>query len=196
MNFKELKRRSGNDVSQLDIDVYKINGSPHFWKQKADEQKRAAEILWPHAEKDLDDILESVRNPEKEDQLPVMLFGIFFSHLGFSTECLFKGLIIKNNPNLIQNGKMSKSLVTHDLLELAQLAKFHLTRNEYIFINQAFPYMISESRYPIYKEVEPSRTSMELGGHCKEVFEGIYAKIAPQLNFIIGKSNKFIKTDI
>lgn len=39
-----------NMFNKQDELVYKVKASTFFWRQKAEELKFAAEILWPHAE--------------------------------------------------------------------------------------------------------------------------------------------------
>ena len=171
--------------------VYKVKASPFFWRQKAEELKFAAEILWPHAEERLNKTIESAEENSEFDvnSLEPDIFSIFLSLLGFSTEALFKGVIIRDNPFYVSNGKLCSKLTTHDLLKLAKRAKLSLSQHEKIFCKQAYKAMIIESRYPIPKDNSETDYSMEIGGHCKDVFTGLYKRLYPTLG-LFNKTKK------
>lgn len=160
--------------------TFKVKASPLFWRQKAEESKYAAELIWPHAEGRLNKILESTNDPNFDiHQLEPNTFSIFLSLLGFSTECLFKAAIIRDNPSFVSNGVLSSKVRGHNLIELAKLAKINLSHDERIFCEQAQRAMVVESRYPIAKVAESPNTSIEIGSHCKEVFEALFNRIHP-----------------
>lgn len=84
--------------------IFRFKANPYFWREKAKELKFAAEIIWPHAENRLHTLNENIRNnPTGFNILDLEpdTFPIFLSLIGFSTECLFKATIIKNNPSFI-----------------------------------------------------------------------------------------------
>ena len=163
--------------------VYKVKASPFFWRQKAEELKFAAEILWPHAEERLNKTIESVEENSEFDinSLEPDTFYIFLSLLGFSTEGLFIGVITRDYPSYVSNGKLSSKLITHDLIELSMLAKLSLSPHEKIFCKQAYKAIMFESRYPIPKDNSETDYSMEIGGHCKDVFTSLYNRLYPTL---------------
>lgn len=165
--------------------VFKVKASPFFWRQKAEELKFAAEVLWPQAENRLH-ILASISVEDVPNfdirTLEPDTFSIFLSLIGFSTEALFKGIIIRDNPTYISNGTLSSKLKSHDLIKLSKLAKLSLTNHEKIFCKQAYKAMMVESRYPIPENATPENTAIEIGGHCRDVFTELYNKLYPTLN--------------
>jgi hypothetical protein len=159
---------------------FKVKASPIFWRQKAEEMKCASELIWPHAIARLDKItVESDLTKLEPDT-----FSIYLSLIGFSTECLFKASVIRDNPEFVSNGTLSSKLRGHDLAKLAKLAKIELSQNEQIFCKQAYRAMVVDSRYPIALEAEPINGVVEIGGNCKEVFESLYNKLYPTLDQI------------
>lgn len=164
--------------------VFKVIASPIFWRMKAEELKYASEILWPHAEERLKKVTKlSDSNSEfNANSLVPDVFFISLSLMGYSIEVLFKGIIIRDNPNYVSNGKLSSKLSTHDLIKLSKFAKLTLSQYESIFCRQAYHAMMVESRYPIPKEFCDTYYSPEIGGHCKEVFTGLYNRLYPTLD--------------
>lgn len=164
--------------------VFKVMASPFFWRQKAEELKFASEIIWPHAEGRLNQITKYAEEGNMNfdiNSLEPDTFSIFLSLLGFSTEALFKGVIIRDNPSYVSNGKLSSKLTTHDLVKLSKIAKITLSQHEEIFCGHAYKAMMIESRYPIPKDMNERENSMAIGGHCKDVFTGLYDRLHPTL---------------
>lgn len=186
MNELKLKKSEDDEI------VFKVKASPYFWRLKSEESKFAAEILWSSVEKRQAKISKSLDEETEIDftDLEPDLFSIFLSLIGFSTECLFKGVAIRNNPLLVSNGKLNKQLKSHDLIKLAKLAKIQLSQHEEIFCKQAFKAMVIDSRYPIPLEVGAPDNSMEIGGHCKDVFSELYKRLYPMLEQIGTKKKK------
>jgi len=172
---------------------FKVKASPFFWRQKAEELKFAAKIIWPYAEERYNRIVKSAKEKSELDinSLDPDTFSIYLSLSGFSTEALFKGVIIRDNPSFVSNGKLSSKLTTHDLIKLSKLAKIALSQNEGIFCRQAYRAMIIESRYPIPKDIGDTNHSMEIGGHCMELFNGLYDRLYPTIGQIgVNKKRK------
>lgn len=163
--------------------IFKVMSYPFFWKLKAEELKFAAEILWPHAIGRLNEISKPIEGNSFSDKQNIEpdTFFVFLSLLGYSTEVLFKGIIIKNNPSFVSNGILSKKLKTHDLIKLSILANISLTHQEKIFCGQAYQAMMVESKYPIPNDFVETLYPPSIGGHCKEVFTGLYNRLYPTL---------------
>src|SRR5690554_2304154 len=118
-----------NVNGKKDDSVFKVLASPYFWRQKAEELKYASEILWPYAERRADKAYQQVKEKMSLDlkTLEPDTFSIFMSLLGYSIEALFKGVIIRDNPSYVSNGKLSSKLTHHNLIELAKLGKIELS---------------------------------------------------------------------
>ena len=176
-------------------EMFRFKASPLFWQQKAGELKHAAELLWPECQRQkqlLTDFLQArmvdINHPAPSD--PHFIFPIYMALIGFSTECLFKGIILKDNPKYIGNGHLHKDLRTHDLDRLARLTSKELSRNERIFCRQAVPYMTVKHRYPVPTAHNGLSTTSERGGHCREVFLAMYARLYPELNFVVPRKGE------
>ena len=169
--------------------VYKIKGSPFFWRLKAEQLRHSAEILWPHAEEWLEKLsnIDIQENKIDYKELGPDVFPTFMALLGFSTECLFKATIIRDNKQFISNGKMAKQLKSHDLIWLAKTAKIRLTNHEQIFCRQAHEHMVNY-RYPIPAEIAEENFAHKIDGHCKTVFTELYDRLFPGLDQF-GNSN-------
>ena len=129
-----------NMFNRKDEIVFKVKASPYFWRQKAEELKFASEILWPSVQNRQNKISKSIENDIEIDfnKIEPDTFSIFLSLIGFSTECLFKGVAVRDNPSFVYNGKLAKHLTSHDLIKLAKIAKIQLSQNEEIFCKQAY----------------------------------------------------------
>ncbi len=163
---------------------FKVKASPYFWRQKAEELKYAAEIIWPYTDarqKKMYDLIDDKKAIEIKNLEP-HTFDIYLSLIGFCTEALFKGVIIKDNPSFVSNGKLSSKLTTHDLIKLSKIGRIELTQHEIIFCGQAYEAMTVGSRYPIPKDFNSFNRSMEIGGHCREVFLKLYDKLYPTID--------------
>ena len=184
--MKVIKNKESN-IPKEDFHLYRFRGSPIFWRQKAAQLKHASELLWPHAEKHLEEISDYIRNKKEFDFsfFERGTFAIYLSLIGYSTECLLKGLIIKDNPVFISDGRLPRSITTHNLIVLAKIAKIQLSRHEEIFCEQALKAMIVDARYPVSKEVQDISNCIPVGGHCKKVYEQIFDRIYPQLNHFV-----------
>jgi hypothetical protein len=167
--------------------IFRIKASPMFWREKAKELQFASEILWPYFEKRFDIIYSHINDPLSLDvnSLDPDVFPIYLSLIGFSTEALFKGIIVRDNPQFVAHGKISREITIHDLNKLALIAKYQLSQEESIFCKQAYKAMIIESRYPVAKNKDEEIYENEIGGHCKEVFTNLFDKIYPTLNNVI-----------
>jgi len=171
-------------MTKIEEAFYKLKASPIFWREKAESLKYAAGILWPTIEKQHHDIQNSIENNTKIDFKAIgpEIFPIYLAMLGFSIECLFKALIIRDNPEYVTNGKLSKKITNHNLIELAKTAGITLSSNELIFCKQAYENMLIDFRYPIGKEVKPLNYSFSFGGNCSEVFNVLYERIYPTVD--------------
>ena len=106
--------------------------SPFLWGMKAEELQFAAELIWTSVDERLQLINQFAAGDIELDfkTLNSDTFSIFLSLIGFSTESLFKGIIIRNNPTFVSDGKLFKKLKTHDLIKLSKLAKLPLSQHE------------------------------------------------------------------
>lgn len=169
------------------IDLYKVMGSPYFWRRKAKELKFSAEILFPVAKEQIEKSVSVIKDKNFDPDEYNWVHPTYMALIGFSTECLFKAAIIRDNPAFVSNGKLAKSLKTHNLIKLAKLAKIHLTYDEEKFCEEAYEYM-EWYRYPIPYDIkeksffESSITNRESANSPPdEIFTELFNRICPTI---------------
>jgi hypothetical protein len=172
--------------------LYKINGSPYFWRKKAEQMDFIVKTLKPTVEDHMTKLMEIIQNG-KDDEilgLPPNVFEAVLAHMGYSIECLCKGAIIQNTPSFISNGVIAKHLKTHNLLELLKLTGLEITRHDIDICNLSLR-AIEKYRYPIPKNAEESESGMmiSLGKSYNEAYTDLYNKLYPL-------SSKFSKHDM
>lgn len=176
----------GADQDQTGL--FAFHASPFFWANKAHSLLHAAELLWPdsaalaeHVGSDLPS--KSCRYQygpiDRDFEFHPFTFPIWMALMGFSIECLLKGLIIKGHPEYVSNGKLAKQLQTHDLRKLARICQLRLSKHERIYFEQVIPMMIDEYRYPIGKEQPQTVPALQLGGHARDVALGLFDRLYP-----------------
>ncbi|WP_456798090.1 hypothetical protein [Bradyrhizobium sp. USDA 4473] len=130
----------------------------HHWLGKAEKLKRAALILY---QADLPDLrlydeahnraLEELRGREgtaavrypHPDMLPA------FSLFGSALESVFKGVMVNNDSSLIGEHKLSQSLKSHDLVQLAEGAAIALDDRETRLLSWVSEVVIWKARYSV-----------------------------------------------
>lgn len=174
--------------------LYKIHGSPYFWRNKAEEMDFIVKTLQPTVENHMNQLMEIISKGHDDDdellELPPNVFEAVLAHMGYSLECLCKGVIIQNNPSFISNGVMAKHLKTHDLCELLKLTGVEITRHDLEICNLASK-SIEKYRYPIPKKAEESERGIIIstGKTYKEAYNELYKKLYPM-------SSKFGRHDM
>lgn len=127
------------------------------WLGKAGKLKRAALILYQADLPDLRlcdaaykialaEIVKEGRAPVRHphpDMLPA------FSLFGSALESVFKGLMVSKNPDLIGADKLSPSLKSHDLVQLANDAGLPLSEQETRLFAWVSEVVIWKARYSV-----------------------------------------------
>ncbi len=148
--------------------------------------------LQPTVEDHMSQLMEIIRNGNDDGilELPPNVFEAVLAHMGYSIECLCKGVIIQSNPNFISNGVMAKHLKTHDLSELLKLTGVEVTSHDLAICNLASK-AIEMYRYPIPKKAEESECGVFIstGKNYNEAYTDLYNKLHPL-------SSKFGKHDM
>lgn len=188
MDFGNLREDFGNLVFMHDEEMYKIYGSPYFWRRKAEEMKFIVETLSPTVDDHITQLIVSIDKDDDSKFLdfPPNIFEAVLAHMGYSLECLLKGVIIQNNPSYISNGVMAKHLKSHDLVNLLKLSKIEFNSHD-LHICRLCMSSIEKYRYPIPKQMgEQTHSMMSLGKDCREAFKDLYDKLYP-LSSKLGK---------
>ena len=169
--------------------LYMIYGSPYFWRKKAEEMDFIVKTLQPTCDDHMSQLMETVRNGKDGEilNLPPNVFDAVLAHMGYSLECLCKGVIIQNNPNYISNGAMAKNLKTHNLGELLKLTGVDVTSYD-IGICDLASKAIEKYRYPIPKNAKEADCGImiPMGKNYNEAYNDLYNKLYP-LSSKLGK---------
>ena len=127
------------------------NYDPRFWLKQAKELDEAAMLLWHAIQADFLKAKQlEIGSELTSSDVPFMnLGGVFWLNAGFALENGFKGLIIQNHPELIDNGILNQKLRTHNLLKLAELAGEELDGLEGFYLWIASKCVEWSGRYPV-----------------------------------------------
>ena len=117
-----------------------------LWKIRATELFEAAEAVWNT--KVVRTLLGNGQVEIHELYRPAVLL------MGLSLESLIKGLLIQNDSSLLDNGKISEKIKTHDLVILFGLANIKITQtNEIEFLKRLTANVIWVAKYAIPTKV-------------------------------------------
>jgi hypothetical protein len=153
--------QSGN---QEQFEAYAKN--PENWYKKSKELQLCADFIFGEAEKALNVVLSSIPEVVGQGMLPTSrveqallkkdLGSLYFQLSGSSVENLLKGIFIAKYPDkVIEEGKLSKQITTHNLtklLELAELTNPFQDKNwtwSKELPNKLTRYIVWQGRYPV-----------------------------------------------
>ena len=161
---------------------YALQTDPIFWKQKAEELRRAALVLAHQHNQDMDLVSHDYRELEagrstKLPDLPMPVWKQFVLLASFALENLFKGLIIYREPSLVKDGKITGILGSHDLLMLAARADFALEAEEKRFCMLGSSAAVNWGRYPVSKKVENGVQMYAVGDQALETFDALFHRV-------------------
>lgn len=161
--------------------------SPEFWYSYARELADTAEEIY----KKLKDqcIAYSINHADGANETygrPLVSRPVLLMH-GLSFENLIKGLLISEEPTLLNGGKLSKHLLGHDLVKLTdRLRTVQLNseeRNILTLLSDVVPY---HGRYPVPRaaqDLKPERyISDDIHQACKVLFDRLELQLY-RLNF-------------
>lgn len=132
---------------------------PFFWLKQAKELDRAAMLIWAAVREDLERISQFEIGAEiRLEQVPhVNLGGVFWLNAGFALENLLKGIIVKDQPDSVIKGRITRPLKTHNLFNLAKRASIDLNVNEAFYLWVGTQCVIWAGRYP--SSIKPEETA-------------------------------------
>lgn len=127
----------------------KVGREPDMWHTSAYGLKHAADAVLAKIKADMTALASGKPSAKHFRKLPVVYAYMLLA--GLAIENLIKGLSIKKDSALIDNGKLDQSLGKHDLLALARKAGVRLTEEERSLVERLTEYVIWAGRYPIPK---------------------------------------------
>lgn len=131
------------------IKKYIVKGLPENWYDYAFELKDAAEELWKrHSNR-----IVAYNTQDDGFYIRGLYSRTYFLLLGLAIENLIKGILISENPKLIENGRISSEISSgHNLVKLSKkIISIQFTLNEmeiFEILSDVIPYW---GKYPIPK---------------------------------------------
>lgn len=143
---------------------------PIVWHAKADSLRRAAEIIHQHhrdawlricnrgeQQSQMDpnsDEYARLMAEDVEDILEWRLIEVYFLLMGYSIENLLKGIVLSKQPGLLDKdkGKLSNTILTHNLVKLAKNCDINITLDERHLLEALTTSIVWEGKYPTPKE--------------------------------------------
>ncbi len=152
---------------------------PGSWLEYADELRDAAEILWQKTETNLrvdaeidykGRALNLLRGPSISR--PYVLLS------AFAIENLLKGLLVAQNPNHINSGKLSDDIWGHDIIGLAsKIRGLKLSAEEKEFCHIAKAALPYWGRYPVPKEFKSIKKQVLINEELREIFLKLHHRL-------------------
>lgn len=123
---------------------------PFFWLKQAKELDRAAMLIWAAVLQDSEWMSQFEVGAEiRLEQVPHVNLGrVFWLNAGFALENLLKGIIVKDKPDSVINGRITGHLKTHNLFKLAKRASIDLNVIEAFYLWVGTQCVMWAGRYP------------------------------------------------
>ena len=169
-------------TGKLSPEFFSLQADPIFWQSKAGELHRAALLLAQQFFEDTEALRAALKALEEGQTAdlpsqPTSVMSQFVLLAAFSLENLFKGLVLYKEPNLVDGGKTSGIMRSHDLLSLASRAGVSLTPEEHRLCVLASSAAVYWGRYPISNSAEVSLQQTKITGHSVRVFDELFQRV-------------------
>lgn len=161
---------------RLPNEIFAMQADPLAWLRTAKELHRSALLLADQFAADGRDIPRIVAeqlgggDDGANSSTPGVL-NQFTLLAAFCLENLFKGLVLCDEPQLIEGGRITGILGSHDLIPLAARATVELDANEERFCELASSASVGWGRYPISRTANESVASITVTSSSFGVFD-------------------------
>jgi hypothetical protein len=112
---------------------------PAAWEIYAFKLRMASNVLWEESEKAQ---INSLQPIQPEHPLYILLREPSHLLLGYTVECLLKGLIVAKDPAFITE------IMTHDVIKLAEMAELGLTDTDKALFEHLRALIVWKGKYP------------------------------------------------
>lgn len=160
--------------------------SPNFWFQKAQALYDAANAVrcafWPKQ-----------RTP-RDRKAAVSDFykgPVYMLLAGLAVETVLKGILVGQNPHLVEKQKLSKKLLGHDIKELYRRAMFPKVQFKYELLERLENYVKTFGRYP----VTITKQNMSKMGKTRFSSQTDFGSVDQLWNFLIKKIETFLEKE-
>ncbi len=156
---------------------YIENGTPYEWLDCATDLWYGAQSLWKNESKVQK--LELDLENKKDPQFSHVITRPYFLLTSLCFENLLKGIIISENPNFLENGKLNQTLSTHNLQKLAKMAySISLRANDWDLLEMATIAILSAGRYPISKSSQSEFRKLNLKDSIQKEITLLYESLS------------------
>ena len=159
-------------MSQSEIQKFTDQASPDNWLKYGQELRWAAVAIW----RDQGKIFELNHATGERSERP-SISRSFLLNCGLSIENLLKAYLIASDPSLINTGKLNKSILNHDLINLASKSDIDFSDEErYLMkiLSDAIPYW---GRYPIPMSYDQIKKETIADESIFDIYKILFVKI-------------------
>ena len=154
-------------------------GMLFFWQGTADELRRAAGLVWGGVQQDFWEAKRVASDDYDPEQHPPSVMSCFVFLAALSIENLFKGLIVIDHPEYVEQGKLRGDVITkHDLILLAKEARVTLNDEERDLCELGSSAIVSWGRYPIPKNVSEMNSKITVNERICQVFDELFIRLS------------------
>jgi len=162
--------------------IFVMKAAPDQWADYANELRNSMDYLWER--KNWGKIINYDDIDGFTDKSHVSRTWLLLA--SFAIENLIKGLLIAQNPMYISNGRLSRELTNHKLLNLARsINGISLTSEEQDLLNILETCIPSWGRYPIPISIDEIRTEVIITDKIKLTFKTLFIKYNNQIEEIL-----------
>ena len=161
---------------------------PMSWRMKAEELRRAADVLWHVFLMDMKDVQEfseiARSDPDPRRQLPYRpsVVDPFMLLAGLGIENALKGFLVARRPECVSRGKLRGKIITsHDLVRLAREAGVTLSDDEEQVCRLATSAVEGWGRYPIPRNMSKMKGEISVGGQAYAVYSALVDRLLGDL---------------
>jgi hypothetical protein len=168
----EIQKRVGGDA--LD---FALSAMPIFWKTTADELDRMARLGFFAWKSDIQELREWLKEQIGSPEYPPHTTNVAFFLAALAIENLLKGCVVIKHPEYLRDGKLSKEIKTHKLLNLASEAELTLDADEEEFCRIGSAAIEIFGRYPTGVKVADCLAVIKIKDTAFSVYEAFYDRL-------------------
>lgn len=165
----------------------KLSSNLSTWKLFADQFYRGSEIIYHQHQ--FDSYLRTMdsrrsRETGKPGNIGYLPFldDIYYLLAGYCVEDMLKGLIIYDDPTIIQKSELSGFITKHDLCYLSSKVKPKFSRDEKNLLKFLSEHILWYSKYPMPKKASETVSFRSHNAETiRTVFKGIYKKLSDEM---------------
>lgn len=156
--------------------------APEYWYSYAHELADTADAIYARSKGEWVAYIHTHTDAPNEVYSRPLISRPVLLLYGLSLENLIKGLLISEDPQLLNGGKLSKHLLGHDLIKLAErLKSVQLDANErdlLALLSDVVPY---HGRYPVPRNAQDIKPETYISEDVYSVCKTLFARMEMEL---------------